>query len=95
MDTPKNQLPFNRWSVERIKQGRKFCTSRSKGYHSDPRVKYMMTMKLKDVRDLLWQVEGADSPEEFEKVWRGMFRGKFDPEREVYVHFGDFRKSVM
>jgi len=83
-------LTFNAWSQERIKQGRKFCTSRSK-FCEDPRVRYIVQMKLKDVKELLWQVEGADSPEEFEKVWRSIFRGKFEPERDVYVHFGDFR----
>lgn len=90
-----NQLPFNEWSKFRIYQGRKFCTSRTKAYRNDFRVKYIVEMRLEDVRDLLWQVEGADSPEEFEKIWKGMFRGKFDPERIVFVHFGDFRRSVI
>lgn len=90
MATLPDRIPFNAWSKERIKQGRKFCTSRTRVY-GDKRVKYVFGMKLKDVRDFLWQTEGADSPEEFEKVWRSLFRGKFDPDRMVWVHFGDFR----
>jgi hypothetical protein len=86
-------LTFNRWSQERIRQGRKFCTSRSKSY-KDPRVRFIVQMKLKDVKELLWQTEGADSPAEFEKVWRSIFRGKFEPRRNVYVHFGDFRSEL-
>ncbi len=67
--------------------------SRTKPYEDD-RVRLVVQMKLKDVRDLLWQTEGADSPEEFEKVWRGILRGKFESERNVFVHFGDFRTEA-
>jgi hypothetical protein len=88
-----NMLKFNKWSQERINQGRKFCTSRSKPDFDDPRVCHIFEMKLKEVRDLLWQTEGADSPAEFEKVWRSIFRGKFEPERTIFVHFGDFREK--
>ena len=83
-------LNFNSWSWSRIEQGRKFCSSRTKPYEDD-RVRFVVQMKLKDVKDLLWQTEGANSPEEFEKVWRSIFRGKFEPDKNVYVHFGDFR----
>jgi len=84
-------LPFAKWSQERIAQNRKFATSRSKRYSDDPRVMWITVMPLEIVRDYLWQVEGADSPEEFEKVWRSIHRGHYNGEDEVFVHFGDFR----
>ena len=85
-------LPFNKWSLERIKQGRKFCTSRSKLYN-DPRVESTVQLPLWFVAKYLWQVEGADSPAEFRKVWSGLHRGRFSPNKLVYVHFGDFREE--
>jgi len=88
----KDELTFNKWSKERIALGRKFCTSRSKNYGSDPRVKFVVDIQLKYVRDFLFQTEGADSPEEFEKVWRSLHRGRFNQEDYVVVHFGDFRE---
>ncbi|RLG45306.1 MAG: hypothetical protein DRN81_01945 [Thermoproteota archaeon] len=84
------RIPFNAWSRERIKQGRKLCTSRTRKW-DDHRVKRVTFVPLGFVKDYLWQPEGADSPEEFEKVWRSIFRGNFDPERPVFVHWGDFR----
>jgi len=85
------KLKFNKWSRERIAQGRKFCTTRTRTYN-DPRVIIIIPIRLRAVKNLFWQMEGADSPEEFEKVWRGIFRGKFDPDRGVFVHIGDFRE---
>jgi hypothetical protein len=85
-------LPFNAWSKERIRQGRKQCTSRNRKWQ-DPRVVKIEENSLAFVRDFLWQPEGADSPEEFEKVWRSIHRGKFDPEKTVWVHWGDFTEG--
>ena len=85
------RIPFNKWSKERISQGRKFCTSRTRSW-ADGRVVLIEKKQLKFVRDYLWQPEGADSSEEFEKVWRSIFRGKFEPDSMVYVHWGDFRE---
>jgi hypothetical protein len=82
-------IPFNKWSLGRIIEGRKICTSRNKIYN-DPRVYLILQLPLCIVRDYLWKEEGADSPEEFEKVWRGIHRGRFEPMKMVYVHFGDF-----
>lgn len=85
------KLPFNKWSEERIAAGRKWCTSRSKVY-SDPRVQWVTKVPLHIVRDFLYAAEGADSPEEFEQVWRSLHRGHFKEANNVYVHFGDFRE---
>ena len=90
-------LPFNKWSQERIAQGRKTCTTRTKKYN-DPRVTSIIKCKLGYVKDRFWHAEGADSPEEFEQVWRdihkqwGAKEGVFKPDQIVYVHFGDFRE---
>jgi hypothetical protein len=40
------------------------------------------------VRDLLYSLEGFDSPEAFERFWR-RHKHEFDPERGVYVHIFD------
>jgi hypothetical protein len=87
------KLTFNKWSMERIEQGRKICTSRTRKWEDD-RVYIIIKLPLKIVRDYLYKEEGANSPEEFESVWKGIFRGRFNPDREVYVHFGDFKEKV-
>ena len=88
------RLPFNKWSLGRIAEGRKICTSRNDRY-DDPRVYLVLRLPLIVIRDYLWREEGADSPEEFEKVWRGIHRGRFEPLKFVYVHFGNFSDDVV
>lgn len=84
------KLTFNDWSIQRIAEGRKFCTSRTKKY-DDPRVVRTEKFPLWFVRDFLWQVEGANSPQEFEEVWESIHPKKgFNKYQEVFVHFGDF-----
>lgn len=81
------KMPFNVWSMERIKQGKKACTSRTKKYQV-PGVTRIDKQRLGYVRDYLWKQEGADSPEEFEKVWNGLHpRQGYDPRRVVFVHW--------
>lgn len=82
-------LQFNNWSKERIEQGRKICTSRRKKY-IDPRVYLIIRIPLWIVKIFLWKEEGADNPEEFERIWRAIHRGHFKPDNLVYVHFGNF-----
>lgn len=86
-------LPFNRWSRERIKQGRKFCTSRKRKWLKAPRVTYI-TPKLPwwFIRTYLWRPEGADSPEELQKIVDEIFKRKIEASEEFYVHFGQFRE---
>ena len=85
------KIPFNKWSKERIEQGRKICTSRTRKWKDD-RVYLIIQLPLGIVKEWLYREEGANSPEEFEKVWRSIFRGNFNSERIVFVHFGDFKK---
>lgn len=86
------RLPFNKWSRERIKQGKKLCTSRSERY-ADSRVEFVFAAPLWFVKKYLWRDEGANSPEEFEEVWKNIHRGIFDAGRIVYVHYGNFKKD--
>lgn len=90
-DKMKEKIPFGKWSKERIEQGRKICTSRTRKWKDDDRVYLILELPLRVVRDYLYREEGADSPDEFEMVWRSIFRGSFIPDRIVYVHFGDFK----
>jgi len=86
-------MPFTPWSKARIAQGRKWATTRTRSWN-DPRVIDMTWLPLGFVRDHLYAIEGADSPEEFERVWKGIHRGHFDPTKVVCVHFGDFSREV-
>lgn len=86
-------LPFASWSRIKIATGKKWATSRSRSY-DDPRVLGVVWLPLSFVRDHLYQVEGAESPEEFEKVWKGIHKGVFDEKRMVCVHFGDFKEET-
>jgi hypothetical protein len=84
------KLRFNDWSKGKIQSGQKICTSRFKKYN-DPRVKFIEEKTLGFVKNNLYREEGANSPEEFEKVWRSIFNN-FDDNKIVFVHFGDFRE---
>lgn len=88
----KEEIPFNKWSQQRIAAGKKICTSRTRAW-ADKRVYLIRKLPLGMVRDHFWQEEGADSPEEFERVWKSIHRGKFDREKMVFVHFGRFSKT--
>ena len=86
---PNKLLNFTKKNQELINQGRKLCTSRREIYN-DPRVAWITMMRLREVREHFHEMEGYNSPEEFERVWRGIHRGRFNPDQIVYVHFGYF-----
>lgn len=85
-------LTFNRWSRDKIEKGIKRCTSRKKIY-DDPRVEFIL-------RDVPWWFikkylyghgfEGADSPEELQRVINGCCRKKVKDNEIFQVHFGNF-----
>lgn len=84
------QIPFNSWSKERIAQGRKLCTSRKRKY-SDSRVTFITPLlPWWFIRTYLWNPEGADSPEELQKVIDEIFKRRVEDSEEFYVHFGNF-----
>ena len=87
----KDKIPFNNWSKERIKLGYKKCTSRHKRYPKDKRVT-LISPKLPwwFIREIFWDDEGAESPEELQKVIENIYKRKVPDNEEFYVHFGDF-----
>jgi hypothetical protein len=89
--TNKDIIPFNDWSKGRIAKGRKICTSRHKRYPKDPRVAYI-TPKLPFwfIKEYLWGAEGADSPEELQRVVDEIYNRIVPEDEKFYVHFGNF-----
>lgn len=92
MTQNKLQIPFNKWSRERINQNRKFATSRHQKYLGDKRVVFISPLlQWHLIKRLFWQIEGADSPEELQKVIESIYKRKVPDTEMFYVHFGDFR----
>lgn len=85
------KIPFNNWSLQRIYEGRKTCTSRKKKYVDDERVVYITPkMPWRIIKNYMWQAEGANSPEELQEVIE-LIHGRHVPDYEqFFVHFGDF-----
>lgn len=91
------EIPFNNWSKKKLKINRKFCTSRSKIYgkvgdyfEEDGvvyTIKFVTEFPLWFVKEFLWYVEGADSKEEFIKVWKSIHGGVFKESKLVFTHF--------
>jgi len=93
------KIPFNGWSEERIKDGTKFATSRNKKYGDKGdyfrldgldwlfTIDFVVKVPLWFVRAWLWKTEGADSPEEFVRVWKQIHPRKgWIEEQEVWYH---------
>ena len=88
----KDLIPFNEWSRERIKQNRKFMTSRHKRYDKDPRVIHILDkMQWGEIRDRFWQLEGADNPMELQRAIENIYHRVVPLHEEFYPHLGDFR----
>ena len=87
-------IPFNAWSRERIARGVKHCTSRHKRYAGDPRVTWI-SPKLPwwFIRTYLWEVEGAESPEELQSVIDGIYKRPVQADELFFVHFGNFKEK--
>lgn len=93
------KIPFNSWSKERLLNGKKVCTSRTRIYGNEGDIidagtpdkytlKKILKLPLWFVTDFLWLLEGADSSGEFVEVWKGIHPNKgYDGFQMVYVHF--------
>lgn len=89
-------IPFNNWSKAKLREGHKVCTTRrtQKGKpgqffmvgHMKFQILYVQKFPLWFIRDFLYALEGADSPEEFERVWKNIY-GSFKRNQEYYTHF--------
>lgn len=85
-------IPFNAWSKERIKLGKKTCTSRHRRYPKDPRVKSISKkMPWGLIKDYFWDQEGADSKQELQEVIESIYKRKVPDDEKFYLHFGDFK----
>lgn len=86
------KIPFNTWSRERISQDRKWCTSRRRKYIHDKRVKYILEkIPWWFIKSFLYELEGADSPEELQQVIDDIFHRPILDYELFYVHFGNFK----
>ena len=91
---PSEKIPFNTWSKNRIGQGRKVCTSRHRRYRLDKRVTSIERLSWGFIKKYLWKAEGADSPEELQRVIEDVY-GRIVPDTEMfYTHFGDFSDAA-
>jgi len=89
-NNPKEIVPFNEWSRKRIKEGRKFCTSRKRIWN-DPRVFRIEKKLWKFIKKENWREEGADSPDELQRVVNRIFRREVKDDESFYVHWGEFK----
>ena len=91
-------IPFNKWSEDRLREGRKYCTSRNKRYGvvgdtfratgKDWRLVSVQKMTLGMVATHLYEMEGADTPIDFIAVWDDIHPYKgFREDWLVWVHF--------
>jgi hypothetical protein len=97
-------VPMTRKNVRMCESGRKIATTRGKpfggvgdkftmkGSEYEYTVMAVMCMPLEVIQELFYYAEGADSPEEFEKIYRGIYYGRFPAKSMKYLHF--FSKIV-
>ena len=82
-------LTFNPWSLKRIEEGRKFCTSR-RSPHGDERVLGVVRLPWWFIKEHLYTIEGADSPDELQRIINQVQRRRVTDDEMFWVHFGDF-----
>ncbi len=95
------EIPFNSWSKDKLRAGKKNATSRTKKYGErgdcfevdlgDKVVRYEVVFisrwELDRIAINWYDVEGCDSPEEFKNVWGDIHPRKgFDPDQKVWFH---------
>jgi len=80
-------MKFNSWSLKRIKEGRKTLTSRKQRYDKDYDVADVIgPLPWWFIKYYLYRDEGADSPEELQRVINGIFRREVDRDEMFFVH---------
>lgn len=80
-------MKFNAWSKVRIRNGTKRLTSRRENQESDPDVLYVVgPMPWKFIKHYLYRAEGAESPEELQRVINQIFRRAVRSYEMFYVH---------
>ena len=90
-------MKFNAWSRKKLELGVKRLTSRTSSQEADRDVEYVVgPLPWKFIRDFLCREEGADSPEELQRVINQIFRQIVPDDRLFYVHVlkEDFLASI-
>jgi hypothetical protein len=92
-------IPFNLWSIARLKADAKIATSRYKKYGvkgdtfsvNGESYIILLTVKLPlwFIRDYLFKEEGCISPIEFIEIWEDIHPSGFKKDDEVWFHFFD------
>jgi hypothetical protein len=90
-------IPFNDWSEERLQEGRKTATTRTKRY-GDPgdrfraaghvyELTHVVTVPLGIVAEQFHDLEGARTTAAFVEVWEDIhYRRGFERDWEVWLH---------
>ena len=80
-------MNFNAWSKKRIRNGTKIITSRRVQHLNDPDVYAIMPpLPWWFIRRFLYRDEGAESPEELQRVINQIFRRTVYQDEMFYVH---------
>ena len=80
-------MKFNSWSMKRIREGKKTLTSRKIPYYEDPDVGAVVgPVPWWFIKQYLYDYEGADNPEELQRVIDQIFRREVKREELFYVH---------
>jgi len=92
------EIPFNKWSLERLYDESKCATSRNKKYGNvgdifyvgDDKYKITMIKKLPlfFIANELFRTEGCTDPQEFIDIWEEIHPRKgWVDEQKVYYHY--------
>jgi len=80
-------MKFNAWSKKQIRNGTKTITSRRVHHLNDPDVYDIMpALPWWFIRRFLYRDEGAESPEELQRVINQIFRRTVEDHELFYVH---------
>ena len=80
-------MKYNKWSMQRIRDGSKTLTSRKKKQEYGPEIEDVVgPLPWYFIRDYLWRDEGASSPAELQRVMNQVQRREVDDDDMFYVH---------
>lgn len=91
------EIPFNEWSRERMRRGKKTATSRTKRYGEVGdwfevdgqryELIYVTRSCLDTIKKWYYRWEGCKTPEEFVEVWESIHRrAGFRPTQKIWFH---------
>jgi hypothetical protein len=81
-------MEFNKWSRDKLAKGIKFTTARTSKHDKDPDVYHVFQKPIPMwiIKQYFYLDEGAESPDELQRVINQIFRRKVDETRELYLH---------